>query len=345
MGVGDALGTGTGKTAPASIDSGRRRGYLCSVITELKVSGWRCLNDTTLTLTPLHALIGPNDSGKSTLLDILWSAYQLQFPDTLAMVELRTDTIRMTFDRSKTPPWDAVRHRGPHLEQQGVRAEFGTARRLRLDPKRMRQPSHLLTSEAFSFEEDGNLLPGVYDAILNRDRDAWDSIEQSVREHFPTVRRLALRPVSNAAKVLEIELLDGTRVPADQMSEGLLYWLAFAALPHVSPTKLLLIEEPENGLHPARIAEVMRVLRQLSERGTQVVMATHSPLVVNELKPEEVSVVTRTPEAGTKANRVSEIPSLDQLLEAFSLGELWLAFADGKEEAGLFAQRGEAIAS
>jgi hypothetical protein len=35
---------------------------------------------------------------------------------------------------------------------------------------------------------------------------------------------------------------------------------------------------------------------------------------------------------------VSEIPDLDRLLSAFSLGELWLAFSDGKDEAGLFEE-------
>ena len=123
------------------------------------------------------------------------------------------------------------------------------------------------------------------------------------------------------------------------MSEGLLYWLAFAALPYVSPVKLILVEEPENGLHPARIAAVMQVLRQLSESGTQVVLATHSPLVVNELKPEEVSVVTRTPEAGTKVRRVSDIPDLDKLQSVFSLGELWLSYANGIDERGLFESK------
>ena len=67
------------------------------------------------------------------------------------------------------------------------------------------------------------------------------------------------------------------------MSEGLLYYLAFAALPHLEPVSLILIEEPENGLHPARIAEVMRILREISKT-TQVLIATHSPLVVNELQ-------------------------------------------------------------
>ncbi|NJN00385.1 MAG: ATP-binding protein, partial [Aquincola sp.] len=70
------------------------------------------------------------------------------------------------------------------------------------------------------------------------------------------------------------------------MSEGMLYWLAFAIVEHLSAPQVLLIEEPENGLHPSRIREVVRILRKISE-STQVILATHSPLVINELQPED----------------------------------------------------------
>jgi predicted ATPase len=303
------------------------------VITNLKVSGWRCLKDATLALSPLHALIGPNDSGKSTLLEALHRVCIGEFGE-FSTIEVHTDGMNLALRDGRLAELGGTKYR----------KRLGTSRRLRLDPDKMRLPSHLLVGN-IAYGEDGSQLPGTYDAILNQNRAAWDAIEASVRSLFPTVRRLALKPVSPSTKVLEVELTDGTRVPAEQMSEGLLYWLAFSALPYMSPTQLLLIEEPENGLHPARIAEVVRILREVVAQGTQVVMATHSPLVVNELKPEEVSVVTRTPETGTLVRRVSDIPDIDRLMSAFSVGELWLAFADGKEEVGLFERRSEAKAS
>ena len=53
--------------------------------------------------------------------------------------------------------------------------------------------------------------------------------------------------------------------------------------------------------------------------------------MVNELRPHEVSVITRTPERGTKARAVSEVPTIDRLMTGFALGELWMAFADGED--------------
>jgi predicted ATPase len=136
-----------------------------------------------------------------------------------------------------------------------------------------------------------------------------------------------------------VKLLDGTEVRPEFMSEGMLYFLAFALLPYLRPVSLILIEEPENGLHPSRIVEVMNVLRSVSAT-TQVVLATHSPLVINELRPEEVTLVTRTPEDGTRFTPISETPNFAKRSNAFALGELWLNYADGISEAPLLRPTG-----
>lgn len=273
------------------------------MFTEFRATAWRCVGDARLALTPLHALIGPNDSGKSTLLEGLRRAAQGQPPDTAnGTFELRPDVV-------------------------------AGARFVRFSAERLRRASPRVTGSEVALDEDGANLAGVLDAILGRDRGAWAAIEGSTRRLFPTVQRVQLPATNESQKTVAVELHDGTRVPAAAMSEGLLYWLAFCALRHSDRPELLLIEAPENGLHPSRIRDVVAALREVTEQGTQVVLATHSPLVVNELRPDEVSVVTRDANSGTQVRRVSELPDLDRLMSAFSLGELWLAFADGEAEA------------
>lgn len=161
-------------------------------------------------------------------------------------------------------------------------------------------------------------------------------IRDSVRALFPTVKRIAVVPVTRSEVSLEIELTDGTRVRASEMSAGLLYCLAFAAIPHLDPVSALLLEEPENGLHPARIGEVMRLLRAFAERtDTQVFLATHSPLVLNELQPDEISVVTRPSlERGTIVTPLRDTPNFEQRSKVYALGELWLAYCDGETDLG-----------
>ncbi len=106
------------------------------------------------------------------------------------------------------------------------------------------------------------------------------------------------------------------------------------ALPYLGQPTVVLVEEPENSLHPARIKDVVAVLRKVSET-SQVFIATHSPLVVNELEPQEIFVTTRDSEAGTRVTRLDQTPNFDERSKVYENGELWIAYADGENEAAL----------
>lgn len=82
---------------------------------------------------------------------------------------------------------------------------------------------------------------------------------------------------------------------ADELSEGTLYFLALLAIVHQpNPPKLLMLEEPETAIHPRRIREVLDLIFGLAqENDIQVIMTTHSPLVVDAFAeiPEAIHVV------------------------------------------------------
>ncbi len=247
----------------------------------------------------------------------------------------RDRTVQMEWRTQNRPLYSGD---GSGLPREASR-HAGSARLVRLEPDEMRAKSPLIpTAQGIGLKERGTGLAAVYDALLARKRKAFDAIEADVIRFFPQVESLALSSVSSSEKELAVQLR-GRDVPigAADLSEGLLYFLAFKALPHLDRTPLILVEEPENGLHPARIAEVVAVLREISKT-TQVVMATHSPLVVNELEGNEVSVITRDDE-GTHATLLSETPRYKERASVYKNGEIWLAYADGKQEAALLEGR------
>jgi predicted ATPase len=304
----------------------------------MRVVNFGCVKDVTVDLTPLHAFVGPNDSGKSTLLRALRAAVRgFVSPGNVTLTVGALSTTKhgagavhhsadVAFDGSRSgsrpAPDDTAR----------LRAATAAVRLLRLDPDEMRMPSALIPrDQPIQYSERGRGLAGVYDALLSRRRKAFDAINARFHELFPTAEELELSNTSPNEKVLSIRLNDGTEAPAESMSEGMLYWLAFAALPYLSDTAICLIEEPENGLHPARVAEVVRVLRDASQH-TQILLATHSPLVVNELQPDEVTIITRTPERGTIATPMAQTRNFAKRSKAYALGELWLSYADGDLE-------------
>ena len=345
-------------------------------IRRLTVKNYGCVKDVSVELTRLHAFIGPNDSGKSTLLRAMRTAAQYgggifdgnqpfdpQFSDDDNSIEVaysdklayRLGPLEEKFGETvyvenAVESWSEVRKainsRGilrlkssvPQIVELALRLR--PARFVRLSADSLRQPTGLvIDGDPVRFlDERGLGLPAIYDVIINHNVEAFLKILADVRRLFPSVARLGLINVSSSQKAIEVTLQDMRRIPANAMSEGLLYYLAFAALPYLEPASVVLIEEPENGLHPARIAEVMSVLREVSKT-TQVIIATHSPLVINEMKPEEVSVVTRPPEKGTQVVRIDKTPDFEDRAKVYALGELWISYADGAYEAPLLEGR------
>jgi predicted ATPase len=325
----------------------------------VRIQNFGCARDVTLELTRLHALIGPNDSGKSTVLAAIRTAGELirlgesELADRTGLdprgmigtsITMCSGAFEVTCVRGK-PMWSVYtgsRGNRPDRDQPleiPFRDEIADPMRgaalIRWDPDVIRRPCELIPEgRSLAIGERGERTAAIYDALLSRNRSVFGRIEAEVRRHFPTVKEVWLPAVNRSEKALGVILEDETKVQADQMSEGLLYWLAFAVLPYIDPTPILLIEEPENGLHPSRIAEVVNILREVSKT-MQVIIATHSPLVINELQPNEVTILTRDDKTGTRATRIDRTRHFQQRQQVYALGELWLSFADGVDEAAL----------
>jgi predicted ATP-dependent endonuclease of OLD family len=67
------------------------------------------------------------------------------------------------------------------------------------------------------------------------------------------------------------------------------------------------IEEPEVFLHPQKARYFASVLHSIADSGNQVFVSTHSPIFVNIHRTEDVCIVRRTKEAGTKVTKAGEL--------------------------------------
>lgn len=83
------------------------------------------------------------------------------------------------------------------------------------------------------------------------------------------------------------------------------------------------IEEPENQLHPRLLPELTEECRTAAAR-TQLLVTTHSPFFINQLRPEEVWALYRDDRGYTQARRTADMRGLRRFVEEGALlGNLW----------------------
>ncbi len=341
----------------------------------MKLAGFRCIKNVESKLTRLHAFIGPNDSGKSSILhaihasisyvDFAFGFHERATPDNTGGRLLQLPLCEFTIDDQTSfgiTPGDKPEELGKAFVRSGpgtsfpkkpgagdqvhgnvhtlpVWKEVVSSRFVKLDPYEMSLPAQINRPEAFLSESQKTFrVAGILDAVMNRNPRDFLDIEDRFLKLFPTVRSLRLEVSGVGVKQISVELSDGSIVPPDTMSEGMLYFLGIAVLPYLQPVSVVLIEEPENGLHPSRIAEIMKILRELSKT-SQVLLSTHSPLVINELHDDEVTLVTRTESAGTRLTPIANTKEFHKRRQVYALGELWLSYADGDQESSLVPQK------
>jgi len=124
------------------------------------------------------------------------------------------------------------------------------------------------------------------------------------------------------SRYIELHYRSGLQAPSWVLSDGTLRLLALTLLAY-APTSpaLTLIEEPENGIHPKAMETVMQSLE--SVYGSQILCATHSPVVLSQLRPQQVLCFGKTEEGAVDIVRGDEHPGLRAWRSALNLGELF----------------------
>ncbi len=92
------------------------------------------------------------------------------------------------------------------------------------------------------------------------------------------------------SKGLFFEEDSGNRFPAHMVSDGTIYALCLlvAVLTRVKQPGITIIEEPERGLHPKAISELIGFIREHVNPHHPIILTTHSESVVRSLELEEL---------------------------------------------------------
>jgi len=285
-------------------------------------------------------------------------------PGTLTIVLHQgqaSEPSRQPVQRGKTGLQFLVEQRAsPFL---GIADALKSSVEYRFDVDKLPKPA--IPKPGIKLDPSGDNLAAVLDVMQNSpDRSAFEALQNALHREISTLRGIVLPPARppynpsysvggpaprgiviptvpqpSGAKALEFILSRSGQspvtIPGSLASGGALLLTAYLTLAYTETAGLLLIEEPENGLHPSRLQMVLDLLRRMSRgeignRKRQIILTTHNPLLLNYASPEEVRVFVRHPEQGTRVIPMTEVPDINRLMEEFALGELWYLLGEEK---------------
>lgn len=149
------------------------------------------------------------------------------------------------------------------------------------------------------FLPDGSNMPLVVHALEKSHPEVLESWIAHVREALPDLRSVSTHErEEDRHRYVVLHYANGLKAPSWLASDGTLRLLALTLLAYVPGlTGTYLIEEPENGIHPRAVETVFQSLS--SVYGAQVLLATHSPVVLSIAKLDQVLCFARAGDGAT----------------------------------------------
>lgn len=187
----------------------------------------------------------------------------------------------------------------------------------------LRRPSQIVQDP--KLQQSGEGLAAVLDQLDGDRPSVRERINQEVHSAIPRVTKVVTKTVEQPGMKV-VAVAEGDNVfAADNVSDGVLLFIALSTVAQMSGGQALVgLEEPDRGIHPRRIREVLDQIYGLANAGSQFILTTHSPVLLNEFRdyPESVLILDRD-DSGTHAKRLSELPDVEAQLKDVQLGDLW----------------------
>ncbi len=321
------------------------------MIASVAFQKFKALRNTSLRLAPFNLVIGPNGSGKTSLIQAL---LQLRALSKLALDDLSTLQAPreggpgLLFEF--TPPHAAIRASMICISDLqcdtllieppdapdwlALKRKIGHIRAYRLDHYAMAEPAPRgLNSE---LAPNGHNLSAVLAGMRERSPEAFANLTAEVLRLTPEFSGIDFATGPGNTVSLGLVLGNGgAMIMADSLSQGTLYLLAMLSLAFdPAPPAVVCIEEIDRGVHPRILREIRDTLYRLSYPAdfgldrppVQVIATTHSPFLLDLFRehPEEVVITHKRGAVGT-FHRLADRTDLAELMQEGSLGDMWFS--------------------
>ena len=190
------------------------------------------------------------------------------------------------------------------------------------DTARIKRPCPINHNERLD-EDGGNLAAFLY-PLFQKNDDVYRKIRDIIRIAAPFFDDFYLRPLANNPEQIQLEWKQKhLEQPflASQLSDGTLRFVCLVtALLQPREPSVIIIDEPELGLHPFALSTIANLMKQVSNH-TQIIVATQSPTFLDYFDPASIIVIDR--EQDRSVFKRLEQNQLTQWLKEYTLGELW----------------------
>jgi len=327
------------------------------VIASVQFKHFKALRATSVRMEPFNLVIGPNGSGKTSLIQACLRMRALLRQPLPAAGEppgaRRPDKGPEIVIRFAPPYADITVHLGGRTEHS---LDFIEVRHPRTDEGRARWEQlrdwlggiraylfdHYAMAEPVALAEGGELasngrnIAAVLAGMRDHLPDTFRRFEAEFCRALPDFTAVDARWAGEGRVELALRLReDGEWVTAENISQGGLYALAVLTLSFApQPPTVLCLEEADRGVHPRLLREVRDALYRLSypesfgerREAVQIVATTHSPYLLDLFRdhPEEIVIANKSGRSAT-FERLGDRPELKAVLGDSSLGDLWFS--------------------
>lgn len=302
-------------------------------------------------LRNVNVLIGPNGAGKSNLvsffdmLEVLlsgkWNSY-VSYIDSTTLFHYGSSitseiNASFVFSDNKCKFRLLPDNRGGVMvdtldsDKEVMKDLFSTVRAFHFNDTSSSSVIHRMNKRSdnlWLYSDAGNLWSFL---LRIREEYKWyyDRIMYYIQYVVPQIDEILLVP--NAAGNFRMQWRDKSSLrynfQSTDFSDGSLRFIALAVLllqPEELLPSLIVIDEPELGLHPAAI-EILSWMIGQAGMHTQIIIATQSTDLINEVDPENVMVVENEKVKGRYQSSVNRLDSkkLEEWLEDYTLSQLW----------------------
>ena len=166
-----------------------------------------------------------------------------------------------------------------------VNEALSSIRVFQLSPYQVRAPG--VPTPNATLDRYGANLPGAADHLSRTNPNAWASVQRSMRSIMPDLQEIAVVYTEDRRIALQFrERKVGRPWNSGEVSDGTIQALALFIALFDPRHSVLVLEEPENSVHPWILRMFVDLCREVQDK--QIVLTTHSPVLLNYVDPKIV---------------------------------------------------------